>query len=100
VTLKIVELAEYRRPHMAGKGSAARGYATQTKRKATDAQEKKAAQRVKLSDEAWEAWGFWCAQMNMTYDESIRYLLEHHPIDIRVPKGIRVKGATEEKKKS
>ena len=84
---------------MAGKGAAARGYVSQPKKENADAAERKTtkAKNVKLSDETWEAWGFWCAQMQMTYDASIRFLLEHHAIDIRVPAGIRVKGKAEKK---
>jgi hypothetical protein len=95
VTSKIVSLDEYRRRNMAGRGAAVRGFTASPKKKAPKTGEtaRAEARSVKLTDESWEAWGFWCSQMKLTYDQSISFLLKHHPVELRIPRGIRVKPA-------
>ncbi len=46
---------------------------------------------LRITPETREGWKFWCEQMRMTYEESIQFLMEHHPVEIRVPKGVKVK---------
>jgi hypothetical protein len=47
---------------------------------------------IRLTDECFDAWQFWKNQMGMNYEQSIWYFLKHSPIDLKVPKGIEVRG--------
>jgi hypothetical protein len=51
---------------------------------------------LRLSPKARTAWQFWCGQMGMTYEEAVWFLIEQHPIEVRVPDGVRVKPKTKE----
>lgn len=81
---QIISLEEYRRPAQMGRPRSAQ--------KAEHVEAKVTRNRtVRLSDECFDAWQFWKNQMGMSYEESIWYFLEHSPIDVKVPKGIKVK---------
>jgi hypothetical protein len=47
---------------------------------------------VRLTDACFDAWQFWKNQMGMSYEESLWFFMEHSPIEVKVPKGIMVKG--------
>ena len=46
---------------------------------------------VRMTDECYDSWQFWRLQMKMSYEQCIWFLLEHHPVDFVVPKGVRLK---------
>ncbi len=90
--LKIVNLEEYRRHRMIRKS------ATAKKDERTAAPPDGSRNRtIRMADETYEAWKFWNQQMNMSFDQSLRFFLSQHPVKIRVPKGIKI---TPEEKRS
>lgn len=100
VTSNVVSLEEYRRFRMTRRHSAARasGDVARVRGRGGDRERKKLPgtnRSIRLTDEMFAAWGFWCDQMGMSYDEAIRFFLDHHPVEIRVPKGVKVKPKTD-----
>lgn len=37
---------------------------------------------IRMSDETWDNWRLWCKVNKLTYEESMIFFLEHHPIDV------------------
>ncbi len=37
---------------------------------------------MRISDETLREWKVWMAINDMNYEQSIRFLLEHHPVDV------------------
>ncbi len=74
----IYRLDEYRR-----QGMKAGARKTKSTNEQPKGREKAESLRVRMRRDVFEAWGAWASAMSMTYEESVLFLMQQHPIDTR-----------------